>query len=42
MGSVSMYFPLEKYNNSRCEHKYNTDIKKLQWYDAVGWSTVGY
>ena len=42
MGSVSMHFPLEKYNNSRCEHKYNTDIKKLQWYDAVGWSTVGY
>ena len=41
MGCVSMFFPLDKYNNSsRCLHQYNTDIRQLQWYDAVGWASV--
>ena len=38
MGCVSMFFPLKKYNNSSCLLPYNTDIKKMQWYQAVGWS----
>jgi hypothetical protein len=42
MGAVSMFFPLNKYNNTSCLHPYNTDIKEMQWYQAVGWSTVGY
>ena len=48
MGCVSMFFPLDKYdnsnnsNNSKCLYNYNTDIKLFQWYQAVGWSTVGY
>jgi hypothetical protein len=42
MGCVSMFFPLDKYERVSCLYKYNTDIKKMQWYDAVGWSTVGY
>ena len=42
MGCVSMFFPLNKYNNTSCLHPYNTDIKEMQWYQAVGWSTVGY
>ena len=42
MGCVSMFFPLDKYNSSSCLYTYNTDIKKMQWYQAVGWSSVGY
>jgi len=41
-GCVSMFFPLDKYNSSSCLYPYNTDIQKMQWYLAVGWSTVGY
>jgi len=41
-GCVSMFFPLDKYNSSSCLYPYNTDIQKMQWYQAVGWSTVGY
>ena len=40
MGCVSMFFPLDKYNNSSCLYTYNTDIQKMQWYQAVGWSSV--
>jgi hypothetical protein len=42
MGCVSMFFPLDKYNSSSCLYTYNTDILKMQWYQAVGWSAVGY
>ncbi len=42
MGSVNMFFPLDKYNKPSCLHPYNTDIKQMQWYNAVGWQTVGY
>lgn len=42
MGCVSMFFPLDKYESSRCYYQYNADIRQLQWYDAVGWSSVGY
>jgi hypothetical protein len=40
MGCVSMFFPLDKYESSRCYYQYNADIRQLQWYDAVGWSEV--
>ena len=40
MGCMSMFFPMEKYEHT--SHPYNTDIKKMQWYQAVGWSTVGW
>jgi hypothetical protein len=36
-GGMSMFFPLQKYTNA--SHDYNNDIKKLEWYQAVGWST---
>lgn len=42
MGCVSMFFPLDKYEKSTCIYQYNTDIRKMQWYDAIGWSSVGY
>ena len=42
MGCVNMFFPLNKYNDTSCLHSYNTDIKQMQWYQAVGWSAVGY
>ena len=42
MGCVSMFFPLDKYDNKLCLYQYNTDIQKMQWYQAVGWSSVGY
>lgn len=37
-GSVSMFFPLDKYEKSSCLYKYNSDIRNMQWYEAVGWS----
>ena len=39
-GCVSMFFPLDKYNNSSCLYTYSTDIQKMQWYQAVGWPSV--
>jgi hypothetical protein len=41
-GGMSMFFPLEKYNNSGMSHAYNETIKKLAWYYAVGWSELGW
>ena len=41
-GGMSMFFPLEKYNNSGMSHDYNESIKKLAWYYAVGWSELGW
>jgi hypothetical protein len=41
-GGMSMFFPLEKYNNSGMSHDYNETIKKLAWYYAVGWSELGW
>lgn len=41
-GCVSMFFPLDKYNNSSSIYHFNTDIRLFQWYNAVGWSSVGY
>ena len=38
-GGISMFFPLEKYNNVTT---FNEDIKKMGWYYAVGWSDVGW
>jgi len=37
-GGISMFFPLAKYANA--SHDYNNDIKKLAWYQAVGWNTL--
>lgn len=42
MGCVSMFFPLDLYYAKTCLYTYNTDIKNMQWYQAVGWSSVGY
>ena len=39
-GGISMFFPLEKY--AKASHDYNNDIKQMQWYQAVGWSEVGW
>lgn len=41
-GGVSMFFPLTKYDTSKNLnlYNYNQDIKKMQWYYAVGWSEV--
>lgn len=39
-GGVSMFFPLEKYNNGTTH--FNEDIKKMGWYYAVGWSELGW
>ena len=39
-GCISMFFPLAKYSST--SHAYNTDFKKMQWYQAVGWSSVGW
>lgn len=39
-GVMSMFFPLAKYQNSY--YKYNKDIQKMKWYQAVGWSEVGW
>lgn len=41
-GCVSMFFPLDLYYAKTCLYTYNTDIKNMQWYQAVGWSSVGY
>ena len=38
-GGVSMFFPLEKYNTVTT---FNEDIKKMGWYYAVGWSSLGW
>lgn len=35
-GGMSMFFPLRKYSSA--SHKYNEEIKKTQWYSAVGWA----
>ena len=40
-GVVSMFFPLSHYN-TRAYYNYNTLIKQMQWYQAVGWSEVGW
>ena len=37
---ISMFFPLAKYNQT--SHRYNETIKQMQWYQAVGWSEVGW
>ena len=42
MGCISMFFPLAKYDRSSCLLPYNTDIRQMLWYQAVGWSSVGY
>lgn len=39
-GGISMFFPLDKYKQT--SHSYNEDIKQMQWYQAVGWSLVGW
>ena len=41
-GGMSMFFPMEKYNNPGMSHAYNETIKKTAWYYAVGWSEVGW
>ena len=41
-GGISMFFPLDKYYSSSCKYTFNTDIRNMQWYQAVGWSSVGY
>lgn len=39
-GGISMFFPLSKYE--KASHPYNEDIKQMQWYQAVGWPSVGW
>lgn len=39
-GGISMFFPLEKYNE--VSHLYNQAIKQMAWYQAVGWSSLGW
>lgn len=39
-GGVSMFIPLERYNHTT--YNYNEDIKKMAWYQAVGWSELGW
>ena len=39
-GGVSMFVPLERYNDTY--FKYNEDIKEMGWYQAVGWSELGW
>ena len=39
-GGISMFVPLERYNNTN--FKYNEGIKKMAWYQAVGWSELGW
>lgn len=39
-GGMSMFFPLAKY--AKASHDYNNDIKKMEWYQAIGWNTVGF
>lgn len=40
-GGVSMFFPQTKHDNSPY-YKHNELIKKMSWYYAVGWSSVGW
>ncbi len=40
-GVINMFFPLDKYN-LLTHHSYNQAIKQMEWYQAVGWSTVGW
>lgn len=37
---ISMFFPLNEYNNER--HHLNNAIRQMQWYQAVGWSRLGW
>lgn len=39
-GVVSMFFPLSHY--TRAHYNFNTLIKQMKWYQAVGWSEVGW
>ena len=39
-GGISMFIPLERYNDTY--FKYNEGIKKMAWYHAVGWSELGW
>ena len=39
-GCMSMFFPLSKYSN--VSHTYTQDIQQMQWYQAVGASSVGW
>lgn len=39
-GCVSMFFPLSKYESA--SHAYNTDIRQMQWYQAIDASLVGW
>lgn len=39
-GGVSMFIPHEMYAQAAVNH--NEEIRKLAWYHAVGWSTVGW
>lgn len=39
-GGVSMFIPLERYAHTSI--KYNEGIKKMAWYQAVGWSELGW
>lgn len=39
-GGISMFIPLERYENSRLN--YNETISQMAWYHAVGWSELGW
>lgn len=39
-GGISMFVPLERYNNTLI--KYNETINKMAWYHAVGWAELGW
>lgn len=39
-GGISMFVPLERYEDTLI--KYNEGIKKMAWYQAIGWSELGW
>lgn len=39
-GGISMFVPLKRYEQTK--HHYNELIKQTAWYQAVGWSAIGW
>lgn len=41
-GSMSMFFPMQKYEDSVVKYRYNDLIRHMAWYYAVGWPNLGW
>ena len=39
-GGMSMFVPLNRYNST--QKNYNELIKQMEWYNAAGWSSIGW